>query len=106
MTDQATPNLPSRDFGVTAEFWGRLGFVEVYRDDGWMILERGTMVVEFFPHPTIKPGESWFSACLRVDDLESLHREWLALGLPDDPTGIPRLTGISHTHRPCRACSP
>jgi catechol 2,3-dioxygenase-like lactoylglutathione lyase family enzyme len=92
--DHATPNLPSRDFAATAAFWARLGFAQEYRDDHWMILSRGTMTVEFFPHPDLDPRESWFSACLRVDDLDAWHAEWLALGLPQDDRAIPRLTGI------------
>ncbi len=32
MTDQATPNLPSRDFDSTAAFYERLGFGIVFRD--------------------------------------------------------------------------
>jgi hypothetical protein len=95
--DHATPNLPSRDFAATAAFWARLGFDEDWRDDHWMILSRGSMTVEFFPHPDLVPGQSWFSACLRVDDLDALYAEWMALGLPRDHSAIPRITGIRHT---------
>ena len=49
--DRATPNLPSRDFGETARFYARLGFTESWRDDGWMILNRGELALEFFPLP-------------------------------------------------------
>ncbi|QYK43163.1 MAG: bleomycin resistance protein [Paracoccaceae bacterium] len=98
MTDRATPNLPARDFGETAAFWARLGFRTSYRDDHWMILARGDMQVEFFPHPGVDKWSSWFSACLRVDDLDALHAEWAALDLPRDNTAIPRLTAI--TDRP------
>ncbi|OLT98685.1 hypothetical protein BVK87_31485 [Achromobacter denitrificans] len=52
MTDQATPNLPSRDFDSTAAFYERLGFGIVFRDAGWMILQRGDLMLEFFAHPT------------------------------------------------------
>jgi hypothetical protein len=96
VTDRATPNLPARDFGATAAFWGAMGFAPGYRDDHWMILERGSMTVEFFPHPEVDKGSSWFSACLRVDDLDALHAEWSALDLPRDDRSIPRLTGILH----------
>lgn len=41
MADHATPNLPSRDFEATPLFYARLGFTEIWRDEGWMILERG-----------------------------------------------------------------
>ncbi len=40
MTDRAVPNLPSRDFGATIFFYGRLGFTQEYRDEGWLILPR------------------------------------------------------------------
>jgi catechol 2,3-dioxygenase-like lactoylglutathione lyase family enzyme len=93
--DRATPNLPARDFGATAAFWGRLGFATGYRDPGWMILTRGTMMVEFFPHPDLDPRASWFSACLRVNDLDALHAEWSALDLPDGTGSVPRLTPVT-----------
>ncbi|EDH6541927.1 hypothetical protein C8E08_3651 [Paracidovorax citrulli] len=54
MTDQATPNLPSRDFDSTAAFYERLGFGIVFRDAGWMILQRGDLMLEFFAHPSFK----------------------------------------------------
>lgn len=98
MTDHATPNLPARDMDATMAFWARLGFGTDYRDAGWMILSRGGMKVEFFAHPEVDKWSSWFSACLRVDDLDALFAEWAALDLPRDNTSIPRLTGI--TNRP------
>lgn len=55
MTDQATPNLPSRDFDSTAAFYERLGFGIVFRDAGWMILQRGDLMLEFFAHPGRPP---------------------------------------------------
>ncbi|GHL45048.1 hypothetical protein ECZU28_50430 [Escherichia coli] len=57
MTDQATPNLPSRDFDSTAAFYERLGFGIVFRDAGWMILQRGDLMLEFFAHPGLDPRE-------------------------------------------------
>lgn len=92
--DRITANLPARNFDATAEFYGRMGFGCDYRDDHWMILSRGGFELEFFPHPELDPKSSWFSACVRVDDLEAWHKDWLALGLPQDHTSIPRITGI------------
>jgi hypothetical protein len=92
MADRITANLPSRDFAATAAFYGKLGFTEVFRNDGWMILHRGPLVVEFFPHPTVDPLTSWFSACVRVDDLDALWQEWGSVGLPTAHTATPRLT--------------
>ena len=55
MADRAVPNLPSRDFAATVAFYGRFGFGEDYRDDGWLILRRGSMRLEFFPFPDLDP---------------------------------------------------
>jgi catechol 2,3-dioxygenase-like lactoylglutathione lyase family enzyme len=94
MSDRITANLPARDLAATAAFYARHGFAEDYRDDGWMILTRGRLEVEFFAHPTPDPRDSAFSACLRVDDPDALLAEWQGLGLPADPHAIPRLTGF------------
>lgn len=89
MTDRTTPNLPSRDFAATAQFYERLGFSVDYQSDQWMILARGPLVLEFFPHPDLDPYSSWFSCCVRVRDLDALYTAFAAAGLPGE--GIPRL---------------
>ena len=93
MTDRVTANLPSADFSRTEDFYGGLGFSRAYRDDGWMILVRDALEIEFFPMP-IDPGSSWFSACFRVDDLDALHRAFKAAGLPGGDQGFPRMGEI------------
>lgn len=92
--DRVTANLPSRDFDATEAFYGRMGFARAYRDDHWMILTRAGMELEFFPHPDLDPTASWFSACVRVDDLEAHYAAWRDLGLPENTTSIPRITGV------------
>ena len=96
MADRTTPNLPSRDFDATEAFYARLGFCRDYRDDHWMILRRGPLLAEFFPHPDCDPKTSWFSACIRTDDLDALHAAFRQAGLPGDDRAIPRLTGMVH----------
>lgn len=91
MPDHATPNLPARDFDDTSRFYATLGFVERYRDSHWMILERGDLMLEFFPFPTLDPAMSSFGACLRVDDLDALYAACRAAGLSEQRTGFPRL---------------
>lgn len=91
MTDHATPNLPSRDFEATSRFYAAIGFVEGWRDDGWMILKRGDLTLEFFPHPELDPLTSWFSCCLRLDDLDAFYALCKAAGLPETCAGQPRL---------------
>lgn len=93
MADRITANLPSRDFPATIAFYGKLGFAVDFHDEGWLILKRGPLVLEFFPHPELDPHASWFSACIRVDDIDALLAEWQGAGLPTDHKSIPRLTG-------------
>lgn len=85
--DRITANLPARDFDVTVAFYGALGFEVLYRDDGWLIMTRGTLELEFYLQRTLDPVESWHSACLRVDDLGALQTAWQALDLGPDPMG-------------------
>ncbi|MTW16660.1 bleomycin resistance protein [Rhodoplanes serenus] len=91
MADHATPNLPSRDFDATVRFYGRLGFAVRYRDAGWLILEQGGIVLEFFPHPDLDPLTSWFSCCLRLDDLPGFYARCTAADIPEARQGCPRL---------------
>lgn len=90
--DRITANLPSRDMRATAEFYARLGFATRYFSEGWMILGRGALELEFFAWPDLDPAKSSFSACIRVDDPDALLGEWQKLGLAAG--GIPRLTGF------------
>ena len=91
MADHATPNLPSRDFDASSEFFGKLGFIESYRDAGWLILERGGLKLEFFRHPELDPLTSWFSCCLRLDAVDPFYDLCKASGIPEAKTGAPRL---------------
>ena len=52
MADRATPNLPSRDFELTSQLYARLGFGEVWRDAGWMILDAVDLPSGSSPTPT------------------------------------------------------
>jgi hypothetical protein len=91
MNNRATPNLPSRSFDITSFFYARLGFVETWRDDNWMILERQGIALEFFPHPKLDPLASWFSCCLRLDDMDAFYSLCKAAGLSEKNDGHPRL---------------
>jgi hypothetical protein len=91
MVDHATPNLPSRDFAATSLFYAGLGFVEGFRDDGWMILTRGSVTLEFFPYPDLDPAASSFGSCLRLDDLDEFFQVCVEAGVPQVTRGWPRL---------------
>ncbi len=88
---QITANLPSRNFDVTERFYRTLGFEAAYRGDNWMILSREGMQVEFFAHPDLDPSDSWFSACMRLGDIDALLAEWRDLGIPTEGSALPRM---------------
>lgn len=91
MADRVTANLPSSNLDKTASFYKALGFALNFKDDGWMIMSRGTLEIEFFPLEH-NPRESCFSACIRVDDLDSLFADFQKADIPDDCWQIPRLS--------------
>ena len=90
MADRATPNLPSRDFDATEAFYAALGFERTWRSEGWMILVRDGLQLEFFPWPDFDPTTSSFGSCLRVDDLGDFMQAVIAAGVPDSRDGFPR----------------
>ena len=96
MTDFATPNLPARDFDATIAFYAPLGFTLRYRDEYWMILERGAMMLEFFPFPDLDPAESAFGSCLRMTGIDGLYADARAAGIPETRQGWPRLDHPPH----------
>jgi len=91
MSDRAVPNLPSRNFDITEQFYAALGFVRGWRDDGWMILDRGELKLEFFPYPDLDPAASWFSCCLRLDDLAAFYGLCGEAGITETCRGWPRM---------------
>ena len=97
MRDRVTANLPSRDFETTAAFYEALGFGIEFKDDGWMIITRGPLEIEFFPLDH-DPYKSCFSACIRVDDLNGLYAAFQKAGLSGDCWAIPRLTPPAVEH--------
>ena len=87
----ATPNLPSRDFENTSRFYSTLGFAETWRDKGWMILKRGRLTLEFFPHPELDRWQAglavafgWTTWMLSITICKDA-------GIPEGCKGQPRL---------------
>ena len=92
MADRATPNLPSRDLVATSQFYARLGFRETFRDEGWLIVERGPLQIEFFPSAKQSPRQNIASCCIRVSDLDRLHEAFIGAGLPTSNRDVPRIS--------------
>jgi catechol 2,3-dioxygenase-like lactoylglutathione lyase family enzyme len=98
MTDHATPNLPSRDFAATSQFYTALGFVEGWRDAGWMILKRGELTLEFFPDPDLDPLTTASGCCLRLDALDPFYEVCKAAHIRETCFGQPRLHAPKTEH--------
>ena len=79
------------DLAATSAFYRRLGFVEEYRDTGWLILTRDGATLEFFPFADLDPATSSFGCCLRLDDVDAFFQTCEAAGLPTTTRGWPRL---------------
>ena len=91
MADHATPNLPARNIAATIDFYGKLGFDTGWNDGGWLILTRGSLMLEFFPYPDLDPLSSSFGSCLRLDDLDRFYAVCIDAGIPEQRRGMPRL---------------
>ncbi len=98
MTDHATPNLPSRNYEGTIEFYHALGFQKRWHDDNWLILQRLGLTLEFFPYADLEPAHSSFGCCLRLDDVHAFHRACLAAGVPEQSVGWPRIQAPKLEH--------
>lgn len=90
MTDHATPNLPSRNFDASIAFYTPLGFETAYRSAGWLILQRGTVQLEFFPWTDLDPYQNNRSCCIRLDDLDAIIAQCAAAGVPARDKHMPR----------------
>jgi catechol 2,3-dioxygenase-like lactoylglutathione lyase family enzyme len=89
--DRAVPNLPSRDFDHTERFYGGFGFERLFRDEGWLILARGSLQLEFFPAPDLDPFSSSFMCSVRVADVDELYETIRRSGVGEATAGMPRL---------------
>jgi catechol 2,3-dioxygenase-like lactoylglutathione lyase family enzyme len=96
MIDLAIPILPARSLDATLAFYTRLGFAVGFRQDEpspYAIIGRGSVELHFFGFADLRPEDSYAGCYLRVNDVDTLHHDWSALGLPG--AGIPRLTAVS-----------
>jgi catechol 2,3-dioxygenase-like lactoylglutathione lyase family enzyme len=92
--DQAIPILPSRSIEATVAFYRRSGFEGGPHefDNAYAILRRGGIELHFFRHPDLVPAQSHAGCYIRVVDVEAIHRDFAAGGLPRH--GIPRMDAL------------
>jgi hypothetical protein len=79
----AVPILPTHDAARTAAFFGRLGFVrERGSDDGYQMFERDGIELHYTLEPGVDPFSTAWVAYVSVPDVDALHAEFLAAGVP------------------------
>lgn len=90
MLSSICPIFPSRDFTVTSAFYEQLGFrvCAIFEKEGYLIIQRDEVELHFFHAPTNDPSQSNHGAYVRVQDANTLSREFEILSLPVE--GIPR----------------
>ena len=108
MTNYIAANLPTIDFAQTIAFYQQLGFEVHFQSDQWLILQNdqsvdGTLEIEFFPYPNLDPKQSYFSASVWVQDLDTLqalYTSWVALDWSNyaDPTRITEIEQMGQLH--------
>src|SRR3954447_537290 len=90
MFGKAIPNLPARDLDATAAMFGRIGFAETGRWDGYGILERDDVELHFFENLDLDPGTTAGMAYIRVVDVDRLYGEVRAAGFEVLPAAVLR----------------
>lgn len=76
-----SPAFFSTDLDRTSKFWGALGFAEVMRNEGYMILEHPMgIVIHFGLNPDLMPSKNMTNAYVRFSssaEAVALHDEWV-----------------------------
>ncbi|MCJ8146435.1 hypothetical protein MKI79_05905 [Acinetobacter sp. A3.8] len=108
MTNYIAANLPAIDFAQTIAFYQQLGFAVHFQSDQWLILQNdqsvdGTLEIEFFPYPNLDSKQSYFSASVWVQDLDTLntlYTSWSTLDWSNfaDPTRITEIEQMGQLH--------
>ena len=92
-TDKAIPVVPSRSLQRTLVFYGKLGFAgTLLAADSYAILTRGDLELHFFPHPNLKPEESYAGCYMRVEGVDAIHAAFAVAKL--STAGIPRIERV------------
>ncbi len=91
------PTFASTDLDRTAEFWGRLGFVDTtrYDDHGFLIARHPSgLTLHFGLDEEVRPSENKVNAYLRCstsDEAVALYEDWASV-MPHDGVIQPPVT--------------
>lgn len=90
MLTAINPKLPMRNKATTRDFYvNQLGFQELGSADfeGYLMMQKDTIEIHFFEFPTINPDENYGQVYIRVQDIETVYKNFLNNGVPIHPNG-------------------
>ena len=85
--DSVAPRFLVRDMEQALAFYGQLGFASPYHDEGFAILERDRIALQFnVSDPTHEPPQEGCRVCyIGVTDIEALYQQYLPTGALRSP---------------------
>src|SRR5438876_9056718 len=80
--DSVAPRFLVGDMKQALAFYGHLGFVNTYHDEGFAILERDRIALQFnVSDPTYEPPQEGCRVCyISVTNIEALYQQYLPTG--------------------------
>lgn len=85
--DSVAPRFLVGDMEQALAFYGQLGFVSTYHDEGFAILERDRIVLQFnVSDPAHEPPKAGCRVCyIGVTNIEGLYHQYLPTGALRSP---------------------
>ena len=90
MLTAINPKLPMRNKAITRDFYvNQLGFQELSSTDfdGYLMVQKDTIEIHLFEFPTINPAENYGQVYVRVQDIETVYKNFLDNNVPIHPNG-------------------
>jgi hypothetical protein len=85
--DSVAPRFLVRDMEQALAFYAQLGFVTTYHDEGFAIIERDKIALQFnVSDPSQEPPQRGCKVCyIAVTDIEALYQQYLPTGALRSP---------------------
>ncbi len=84
--DSVAPRFLAGDMEQALAFYGQLGFATPYHDEGFGIIERDGIALQFnVSDPTEEPPEGRVVCWIGVTNIEGLYQQYLPIGAIQSP---------------------
>jgi hypothetical protein len=90
MLTAINPKLPMRNKAITRDFYiNQLGFQELGSADfdGYLMVQKENIEIHFFEFATIDPAENYGQVYIRVQNIETVYRNFLDNNVAIHPNG-------------------